>query len=67
VLFWTNSIAYFLVGINYILRVFCIMLVDWIGYNTETIRLERTTTVTWIATFFNTAFLLLLINTNWSE
>ena len=43
------------------------MLVDWIGYNTETIRLERTTTVTWIATFFNTAFLLLLINTNWSE
>lgn len=24
VLFWTNSIAYFLVGVNYFLRVFCI-------------------------------------------
>jgi len=67
VMFWTNSIAYFLVGINYVLRMACIMLVDWIGYDTETVRLERTTTVTWLAQFFNTAFLLLMINCNWSE
>ena len=67
VLFWTNSIAYFLVGVNYFLRVFCIALVDWIGYDTETVRLEKTTTVTFTLQFFNTAFLLLLINTNWSE
>ena len=67
VLFWTNSIAYFLVGVNYALRVICIMLVDWIGYDTETVRLEKTTTVTFTLQFFNTAFLLLLINVNWSE
>ena len=67
VLFWTNAIAYVLVGINYVLRVACIALVDWVGYDTETVRLERTTTVTWLAQFFNTAFLLLMINCNWSE
>lgn len=67
VLFWTNSIAYFLVGVNYFLRVACIALVDWIGYRTETVRLEKTTTVTWGLSFFNTAFLLLMINTDWSE
>ena len=67
VLFWTNAIAYVLVGVNYVLRLVCIMLVDWVGYATETVRLERTTTVTWLAQFFNTAFLLLMINCNWSE
>lgn len=67
VLFLTNSIAYFLVGVNYFLRVVCIMLVDWIGYDTETVRLEKTTTVTFTLQFFNTAFLLLMINVNWSE
>lgn len=67
VLFWTSSIAYFLVGTNYILRTICITLVDWIGYSTETVRLEKTTTVTFLVQFFNTAFLLLLINANWSE
>ena len=67
VLFWTEAIAYILVGLNYVLRTACIMLVHWIGYHTETIKLERTSTVTWLVTFFNTAFLLLLINCNWSE
>lgn len=67
VLIWTESIAYILVGLNYVLRTACIMLVQWIGYHTETMKLERTSTVTFLVTFFNTAFLLLLINCNWSE
>lgn len=48
VMFWTNALSYFIVGINYVLRVVCIMLVDWIGYRTETMRLEKTTTVTFV-------------------
>jgi hypothetical protein len=67
VLFWTNAISYFLVGTNYFLRTACIMLVEWVGYATETVKLERTTTVTFLAQFFNTAFLLLMVNVNWSE
>jgi len=43
------------------------MLVDWIGYSTETKRLSNTTTITFIVQFFNTAFLLLLVNANLSE
>ena len=65
--FWTNGITYFLIGSNYLLRTFCIMLVSWVGYSTETIKLERSTTATFIAQFFNTAFLLLMVNVNWSE
>jgi len=43
------------------------MLVDWIGFNTETERLSKTTTVTFAVQFFNTAILLLLVGANWSE
>jgi hypothetical protein len=67
VLLWTSALSYLLIGINYILRTVCIMLVDWIGYSTETIRLSKTTTVTFIVQFFNSAFLLLMVNANMSE
>ena len=65
--FWTKGISFFLIATNYVLRTICIMLVSWVGYSTETIKLERSTTVTFIAQFFNTAFLLLMVNVNWSE
>lgn len=67
VLFWTSSLGYVLTGINYVLRTVCIMLVAWIGYASETVKLERTTTITFIVQFFNTAILLLLTNANLSE
>jgi hypothetical protein len=66
-LFFTSSLSYLLIGLNYILRTVCIMLVDWIGYSTETIRLQKTTTVTFLVQFFNSAFLLLMVNANLSE
>jgi len=53
--------------INYILRTICIMLINWVGFSTETKRLQRTTTVTFISQFFNTAFLLLLVGADMSE
>ena len=62
-----NGLSYILTGINFVLRTVCIMLIDWVGFNTETERLSKTTTVTFLVQFFNTAFLLLMVNVNWSE
>jgi hypothetical protein len=64
---WTSALSYLLIGINYVLRTVCIMLVDWIGYSTETERLSKTTTVTFIVQYFNSAFLLLMVNADFSE
>ena len=49
------------------LRTICIKLVAWIGYPTETRQLEETTKVTFAVQFFNTAFLLLLVNADLRE
>jgi hypothetical protein len=43
------------------------MLVDWVGYSTETVRLSKTTSITFYVQFFNSAFLLLLVNANLTE
>ena len=46
---WTSLLGYLLIGINYILRTVAIMLVDKIAYSTETVRLSKTTSVTfWV-------------------
>ena len=45
----------------------CIMLVDWIGFGTETERLSKTTTITFIVQFFNSAFLMTMASANLSE
>ena len=62
-----TALSYVLTGINFVLRTACIMLIDWVGFNTETKRLMKTTTVTFLVQFFNTAFLLLLVGANMSE
>ena len=62
-----NSLKYFITGVNFVLRTVCIKLVAWIGYPTETQQLEQTTLVTFAVQFFNTAFLLLLVNADMSE
>ena len=64
---WLNSLKYFITGVNFFLRTICILLVDMIGYKTETLKLINTTKVTFIVQFFNTAFLLLLVNANLKE
>ena len=63
----TSALSYLLIGLNVVLRMVCIMIVDWIGYPTETKRLSQTTTVTFIVQFFNSGVLLLLINANLAE
>ena len=67
VFIWLNSLKYFITGVNYVLRTVCIKLVTWIGYPTETEQLWETTKVTFIVQFFNTAFLLLLVNADLRE
>ena len=61
---WLNSLKYFITGVNFFLRTICIALVKWVGYKTETMKLLQTTKVTFIVQFFNTGFLLLLVNAN---
>lgn len=64
---WLNSLKYFITTFNFVLRTVCIALVAWIGYPTETQQLDETTKLTFILQFFNTAFLLLLVNADFSE
>lgn len=63
----TSSFSYILIGFNYVLRTIVIMVVEWIGYATQTAMLERITTVTFLCQFFNTAFILMLVNADLSE
>jgi len=56
------SFSYILIGFNYVLRTVVIAVVCWIGYSTQTGQLERITTVTFLCQFFNTAFILMLVN-----
>jgi len=64
---YSTSVSYIIVAINYVLRLFIIKLVQYIGLGTES---EQTTVVTdgvFIVQFFNTAILLLLAGANLKE
>ena len=63
----TLSISVFLSTFNYIIRTIAIIMITWVGYNTQTKVLERVTYVTFVCQFFNTSFLLLLMNADLSE
>jgi hypothetical protein len=63
----STSMKYVLTIFNYLIRLVVITTVTWIGYATETAQLERITTVTFLCQFFNTAFILLLVNADLSE
>lgn len=62
-----TALEYSLTIFNVILRYIVIFAVDWIGYATQTELLERVTFVTFLCQFFNTAFVLLLVNSDTSE
>ena len=65
--FMSKSVGYIITGTNFVLRTLLITIVAWIGYATETKKLERTTTVVFLVQFFNTAFLMLMVNADLSE
>lgn len=62
-----NGLEYSLSIFNVLLRYLVIYAVTWIGYETQTEQLQKVTIVTFACQFFNTAFLLLLVNADLSE
>jgi len=62
-----TSVAFFIVIVNTILKIFIIKLIEWIGEDTFSKRLTSITNMVFIAQFFNTGILLLLVNANLSE
>lgn len=66
-LLYDNSVSYMIVAINYILRIFIIMLIQYIGKDTETDQTRLITNGVFIVQFFNTALLLLSVNANLVE
>ena len=56
-----------IVAINYVLRLFIIKLIIYIGKDTESEQTRLITNGVFIVQFFNTAFLLLMVNANMTE
>jgi len=66
--FLMNScLGYVIVGVNYVIRTLMIMMITWIGYASETEQLTKITSFTFYMLFFNTAFLLMMVNADMSE
>lgn len=65
--FWKSALGYTLTGLSFVLRKIIIGLVAWIGYKTETEKLESTTTVVFLVQYFTLAWLILLVQADMSE
>ncbi|CDW86701.1 UNKNOWN [Stylonychia lemnae] len=63
----TNAAQYMIIAINFILRLFIIKLIVFIGRDTESAQTKLITNGVFIVQFFNTALLLLLVNANFNE
>ena len=66
-LFYNQSVGYMIVAINYILRLFIIKLIIYIGKDTESEQTRLITNGIFIVQFFNTGLLLLSVNANLAE
>lgn len=64
---YNQMVSYMIVAINYILRLFIIKLIIYIGKDTESEQTRLITNGVFIVQFFNTAFLLLSVNANLVE
>mmetsp|Transcript_5223 Transcript_5223/g.8085 ORF Transcript_5223/g.8085 Transcript_5223/m.8085 type:complete len:884 (-) Transcript_5223:266-2917(-) len=62
-----QSIAFIIIAVNIILKTVIIKLITWIGEDTVSERLASITNGVFYAQFFNTGFLLLMVNANMSE
>lgn len=63
----TNGISYSIIAVNYLLKVFTISLITWIGYDTHSELMTKIVNGVFIALFFNTGILLVLTNANLSD
>lgn len=62
-----TAISLVIVIFNLVLRFIIIALIEWIGEDTYSERLSSITNAVFMATFFNTGILLLLVNANVTE
>lgn len=62
-----TSVALVIVVVNIILKTVIILLVNWVGQDTWSKQLSSITNGVFIAQFFNTGILLLIVNANLSE
>jgi hypothetical protein len=66
-LFYNQAASQSIVVINYLLRFFIIVLIKYIGKDTESAQTRLITNGVFIVQFFNTGILLLLVNANLTE
>lgn len=66
-LFWNQAVTIGIVAINFILRLFIIKLIIYIGKDTETEQTRLITNGVFIVQFFNTALLLLMVNARFTD
>lgn len=62
-----QAITFFLVIVNKLLTTLSISMITWIGYDTHSEMLTKITNGVFIAQFFNTAIVLLLVSANFQE
>jgi len=62
-----TSVAFVIIAVNLILKTSIIKLITWVGEDTCSEQLASITNGVFIAQFFNTGFLLLMVNANISE
>ena len=62
-----QSIAFIIVGVNFVLKIITIKLVEWIGEETTSLEKTSITRGVLFAQFFNTGILILMVNANLTE
>jgi len=62
-----QAITVFIVVVNKILVKICVALITWVGFDTHSEQLTKITNGVFVAQFFNTAIILLLVNANFAE
>ena len=62
-----QSISFIIIGVNVVLKLIIIELIIWVGDDTQSKQKASVVNGVFYAQFFNTGFLLLLVNANLSE
>ena len=62
-----QAVAFVIIAVNLILKALIIALIQWVREDTLSQQLASITNGVFIAQFFNTGFLLLLVNANITE
>lgn len=59
-----NAVKYLIIIINTVMRMVIIKIIDMVGCDTQSSEMSYVTTAVFICTFFNTGWLLMIVNAN---